>query len=166
MKRILIVGIVFPVMMGCVDAVRSKADMSQESSVGEKTVENRSRSSSATLTFLDTLNRGKEMSLSEKDVSSLAVSEKSVQITKADDVAASRFRIQVLASSQIETVRQEKKSAETRTSLPVFMTLEQPFYKLYVGDFSTRAEAESQLPEIKKKGYSDAWIVRTRIFSE
>lgn len=167
MKRILIISTVLPVVLGCVSAVRSQGEAVKTERAQTAPVENRTRTTPAELTFLDTLNRGKEVALSENDVSTLAVSDKSVEVAKtASSSASSRFRIQILASSQVETVRQEKRAVEAKTSLPVFMSLEQPFYKLYVGDFQTRKEAEAQLKEIRSKGYSDAWIVRTRAFSE
>jgi hypothetical protein len=42
------------------------------------------------------------------------------------------------------------------------MTSEQSLYKLYVGDFKTKAEAEAALPEVRKQGYKDAWVVSVK----
>jgi len=52
-------------------------------------------------------------------------------------------------------------TAEGLTKLPVFMASEQSLYKLYVGDFKTKAEAEAALPEIRKL-YNGAWIVSVK----
>jgi hypothetical protein len=58
-------------------------------------------------------------------------------------------------------VRKEKLNAETAMNLPVFMASEQSLYKLYVGDFKTKAEADAALPDVRKK-YKDAWVVSTK----
>lgn len=113
-------------------------------------------------TFLDTLNRGQEVAVSESDLPVLevvpAVSFSSEKIVAGEP----RFRIQILATSQIDMARREKVTAEGLTKLPVFMASEQSLYKLYVGDFKTRAEAEAALPEIRKLGYKDAWVVSAK----
>ncbi|MFW6245391.1 MAG: SPOR domain-containing protein [Fibrobacterota bacterium] len=166
MKRLVIISVILPVMLGCVSAVRSQGETANTDGRRTAPEESRPRSAPAELTFLDTVNQGKEVALSENDISSLDVSDKSAQVTKTANSSATRYRIQILASSQIDLVRQEKKTVESKTSLPAFMSMEQPFYKLYVGDFSTRKEAEAQLKKVRKKGYTDAWIVRTRAFSE
>jgi hypothetical protein len=36
-------------------------------------------------------------------------------------------------------------------------------YKVRVGDFANRYEANQRLPEFVEKGYRDAWIVPDRI---
>jgi cell division septation protein DedD len=124
-------------------------------------------------TFLDTLNRGKELALAENDVPKLEVvptiefaAAPQPHITSSHATPPpqtdQRFRIQILASSQIDMVRKEKLNAESVTGLPVFMASEQSLYKLYVGDFKTKAEAEAALPGIKNQGYKDAWIVSTK----
>jgi len=113
-------------------------------------------------TFLDTLNRGHEIALSAGDLPTLevvpAVSFSSEKIVAGEP----RFRIQILASSQIDMARREKVNAENVIKQPVFMASEQSLYKLYVGDFKTRAEAEAALPEVRKLGYKDAWVVSVK----
>jgi hypothetical protein len=114
-------------------------------------------------TFLDTLNRGREAALSANDLPALEV----VPAVSAGgppdaDTGAPRFRIQILASSQIDMARREKVNAENVMKQPVFMASEQSLYKLYVGDFKTRAEAEAALPNVRKLGYKDAWVVTAK----
>jgi len=110
-------------------------------------------------TFLDTLNQGKEIALAAEDIPALELSGGSAPAPQSGEM---RFRVQILASSQIDMVRREKVSAEAAISHPVFMASEQSLYKLYVGDFKTKAEAEAILPEVKSKGYQDAWVVSTK----
>ncbi|MDR2692956.1 MAG: SPOR domain-containing protein [Chitinispirillales bacterium] len=111
-------------------------------------------------TFLDTLNRGREAALSVNDLPVLEVVQ---PVSPAPERGAAagepRFRIQILASSQVDMARREKVNAENVMKQPVFMASDQSLYKLYVGDFKTRAEAEAALPEVRKLGYRDAWVV-------
>jgi len=115
-------------------------------------------------TFLDTLNRGREVTLSANDLPTLEVVPAVGAVPDRGGTAANepRFRIQILASSQIDMARREKVNAENVMKRPVFMASEQSLYKLYVGDFKTRAEAEAALPEIRKLGYKDAWVVSVK----
>jgi len=113
-------------------------------------------------TFLDTLNRGREITLSANDLPTLEVVP-AVNFTTEKIVAGEpRFRIQILASSQIDMARREKVNAENAIKQQVVIASEQSLYKLYVGDFKTRAEAEAALPEIRKLGYKDAWVVSVK----
>jgi hypothetical protein len=166
MKRPLLIFMVLPiaVIAGCVAPARSSMTRDNESKEPVKTVEAQSAEYSSgaksPLTFLDTLNHGRELSLSEGDVAVLDVGVSGGAPLKNIEVNEPRFRIQILASGRIDVVRQEKKNVEASTGLPVFMSSEQSLYKLYVGEFQTRDQAEAALPEIKKKGYQDAWIVK------
>ena len=73
-----------------------------------------------------------------------------------------KYRIQLFASSQIEALREQKKVAEEKTNLPVFIAYEAPYYKLFAGDFIQKADAEGNLKKLKKIGYNDAWIVSSK----
>jgi len=162
MKRSLLIFMILPIVAGCGAPARSSLK-EIESKEPVKTVEAQSieysSSTQSSFTFLDTLNRGKEISLSENDVAMLDVGpSRSAAPTKVE-VNEPRFRIQILASGQIDVVREEQRKVEASTGLPVFMSSEQSLYKLYVGEFQTREQAEAALPEIRK-GYRDAWIVK------
>ena len=119
----------------------------------------RAVSGGSSATFLDTLNRGKEVALTADDLPTLEVTAVTALPAASSPRGETRFRIQILASSQIDMVRQEKLNAEAATGLPVFMASEQSLYKLYVGDFKTKADADAALPAVKSKGYRDAWVV-------
>jgi hypothetical protein len=45
----------------------------------------------------------------------------------------------------------------------VYVVYDAPVYKIRVGDFVNRYEANQRLPEFTEKGYRDAWIVPDRI---
>ncbi|HEX2956014.1 MAG TPA: SPOR domain-containing protein [Chitinispirillaceae bacterium] len=117
-------------------------------------------------TFLDTLNQGNEIGLSFTDFG------KEIRPTVIQTVEQSaaglevRYRIQMFASSSVETLREQKRMMETKVDLPFFLSYEPPFFKLFVGDFRSRVDAETYLSKIKKHGYPDAWIVTARSVSQ
>jgi hypothetical protein len=127
------------------------------------------------LTFLDTLNKGKELSISEDFAPPSFPVMTKTPAASADTVAAnaktapkpeagvvvSRFRIQVLASTHEDQVKREKNTLTSKIDIPVTITFESPYYKLFAGEFTQRSEAENYLAQIKKLGYNDAWISRT-----
>jgi hypothetical protein len=149
---------------GCTSAVQkpSAGADREPAAVAEADVRaSYSAAGGSSLTFLDSLNRGKEVALTDDDLPTLEVTAVA-SLPAAGPKGETRFRIQILASSQIDMVRQEKLNAEAATGLPVFMASEQPLYKLYVGDFKTKADADAALPAVKSKGYRDAWVVTVK----
>ncbi len=119
-------------------------------------------------TFLDTLNRVHEFSLTEKDFTSIIVEStvtQASQSTAAASEAPNGFRVQVIASSQIEKVRTEQKSLESRVTYPLYIIVTPPYYKLLAGDFVKKSEAEAAAAKLKDLGYADAWVVRSKIWT-
>jgi hypothetical protein len=116
-------------------------------------------------TILDTLNRGKELALSKNDFKNdrLVTAEKNDTPEEKRTRRSQGYRIQCLAGTQIESIRRKKQELERQISYPVYIIVSETFYKLVVGDFRTRAEAERALFEIQEQGYSDAWIMRSKI---
>jgi len=70
------------------------------------------------------------------------------------------YRIQVFTSRLYVEANQERLLAEEIFSLPVYLDFEVPYYKVRVGDFATREEAEKILPEMTRIGYSETWVAR------
>jgi hypothetical protein len=155
---IFILAAVSLAVVGCEPAARRPA----EAPATDADVRaNYSAAGNSSATFLDTLNRGREVALTNDDLPTLEVTATTTLPAAASPQGETRFRIQILASSQIDMVRQEKLNAEAATGLPVFMASEQSLYKLYVGDFRTKADADAALPAVKSK-YSDAWVVTVK----
>ena len=75
------------------------------------------------------------------------------------------FSVQIMASNNMNMVSSEQIKAKATIKQPVIIVLVQGLYKLYVGDFNTKSEAEAILPEVKRAGYPDAWIVNTNILT-
>ena len=111
---------------------------------------------SSTPTFIDTLNYEREIGLSEHDAGGEGSS--SVQPNESPD-SFTGFRIQCFASSIVESVRAEKKNIASKFEYPARVVYTSPYYKLMIGDFTRRSEADSALVRVRSTGYGDAWIV-------
>ncbi|RMF56722.1 MAG: SPOR domain-containing protein [Calditrichaeota bacterium] len=76
------------------------------------------------------------------------------------------FRVQILATKDIDQATMEKKQAEFQfleDSVAVYIEFDSPMYKVRVGDFQNRDEAERLRQIARKKGYRGAWIVKTKV---
>ncbi len=70
------------------------------------------------------------------------------------------YRIQIFTSRLYAEANRELALAEEIFNLPVHLDYEVPYYKLRVGDFTLKSDAEDMLPEIYAIGYRDAWVAR------
>ncbi len=78
------------------------------------------------------------------------------------------FRIQVISTKDLENAARAKAIAiEQFEDLEVkfYLEFDSPYYKVRIGDFKTRGEAESSREIIRSRGYPKAWIVKTKIWS-
>jgi len=76
---------------------------------------------------------------------------------------ADGFRVQVFASSDREIAENARMVATQRLRLPGYLDLEAGVYKVRVGDFVTRADADKALPTVRAADYADAWIVASKV---
>ncbi|NLL15144.1 MAG: SPOR domain-containing protein [Fibrobacter sp.] len=167
MKKVLIFNILMALIwIGCTSLGVSRKKVLEDEKPEDSTVQSAryEPTSPVQLTFLDTLNKGNEITLDNNDFHK----EESVPgagVVLSQTEAAVRYKIQLFASSQIETVRELKRQVETKVNLPLSISFESPYYKLLAGSFLQRTEAENQLKKIKSLGYTDAWIVSTKTAS-
>ena len=73
------------------------------------------------------------------------------------------YRLQIFESSSVEETNRTLRKFERSLKDSVYMVFEAPLYKLRLGNFVTKKEAEKQKENLKKKGYKNIWIVRSRI---
>jgi hypothetical protein len=74
------------------------------------------------------------------------------------------FRIQIFSSSNVdETTLMKNLALEKFVGDSIYVVYDAPVYKVRIGDFVNRYEANQRLPEFVEKGYRDAWIVPDRI---
>jgi hypothetical protein len=81
----------------------------------------------------------------------------------------SGFRVQILATSNIETAsltEQEATDRFGRLGHNTYLLFEAPLWKLRLGDCATRQEAEQLREQALNFGYSGAFIVKTKIMVE
>lgn len=118
------------------------------------------------LTFIDTLNLGNEVCLADKK--NQTILQENNNKTKGNQSNSGKmpkgYKIQLLASSSVETIRLKKKNAESGLNLHVYILHDKPYYKMYAGNFKDRRSAEKALRRIKENGYPDAWIVKPKVF--
>lgn len=69
------------------------------------------------------------------------------------------FRIQLLTSNQFSEASFARKVAEELFSDTIEVAYDAPYYKLRVGQFLSRQEAERQLPRAQSLGYPNALVV-------
>ena len=73
------------------------------------------------------------------------------------------YRLQIFESSSVEEANRTLRKFQRSLKDSVYMVFEAPFYKLRLGNFVTKKEAEKQKANLNKKGYKNIWIVRSRI---
>ena len=74
------------------------------------------------------------------------------------------FRIQIFSSASIDEASASRSSALAKFEADsIYIVFDAPVYKVRVGDFGSRYDANQRLPEFVEKGYRDAWIVPDRI---
>ncbi|MFQ6009449.1 MAG: SPOR domain-containing protein, partial [Candidatus Zixiibacteriota bacterium] len=103
---------------------------------------------------------GKEAPLSAESLfyakeSSVAIESPSTFNTLNNQV----YRIQIFTSQLYGEARRAMTIAEEIFDRTVFLDYEVPYYKVRVGGFAQRYEAEDYLSRVKAAGYPDAWVV-------
>jgi len=73
------------------------------------------------------------------------------------------YRVQLISTRDEEEARAIKRDALFTFDENVYLTFDDPYYKVRVGDCSSRYQAEELQKEAVKKGFLDAWVVRTKI---
>ena len=86
-------------------------------------------------------------------------------ITIYPDSTVSRFgyRVQIGAFEEKNNADNMAKSALSKTALPIYVEYITPFYRVRVGDFTERGEAEECVKLLKEKGFNEALWVYTNI---
>ena len=77
--------------------------------------------------------------------------------------ATSGFRVQIFSSSTRGSAENAQMQARVQLARDdVFIDFESPYFKVRVGNFQTRNNAEKLLEEVREKGYETAFIVQTK----
>ena len=159
-------------LAGCASAPPSGSPAQKSSSVergsDSKPYDFRSEGKIPPLTPADAAN--------EPDVEETGVTETPIHVTDAEaptdttpktpaapaDTLVDGFRVQVFASADREIAESASRSAQERLKLPSFVDLDGGMYKVRVGNFTTRAQADQALGAIRRQ-YADAWVVASKV---
>ena len=81
---------------------------------------------------------------------------------ETDQTTKEVFRIQIFESSVASIARAEAKRFQNILGDTVYTDFETPLYKLRIGNFQHRKNAEEAVESISRLGAKDAWIIRTK----
>jgi sporulation related protein len=76
------------------------------------------------------------------------------------------FRIQIIATQDLEKATLLEEQAKSQFSVnghKTYLVFEAPLYKIRLGDFTTRNQADELKIQALKYGYREAFIVRTKV---
>lgn len=73
------------------------------------------------------------------------------------------YRIQLFTTKLYGSAQQELSIAEEIFDQPVYLDYEVPYFKIRVGNFTDREQAEDYLQRVKAAGYPKAWVVMVTV---
>ena len=76
------------------------------------------------------------------------------------------YRIQIFESSIASIARAEAKRFQNILGDTVYIDFETPLYKLRIGNYTVRKNAEKAIKSIFRLGVKDSWIIRTKTIIE
>ncbi len=80
---------------------------------------------------------------------------------------AQGFRIQLYSTTDMEAAQEVYMVADSLFSDQwIYIVFEVPFYKVRLGDFQTRPDANKSLARISRLGFREAWIVPDRVIKD
>ena len=162
----------YSIMLCCIALVMSGCSSSSKVITKEETSQEGTKEKKLPLALYEsTLNPSEfdqEIEEIEKIQNNVVAQRHAIEIPK-DSIASEEevmqgFRIQVFSSSGVdEATLMKSVTMEKFSEDSVYIVYDAPVYKVRVGDFINRYEANQRLPEFVEKGYRDAWIVPDRV---
>lgn len=73
------------------------------------------------------------------------------------------YRVQICAVSDEEAARNIERDAILKFNEKVYLIYDSPYYKVRIGDCTTRFEADRLQQIAISKGFDDAWVVKTKV---
>lgn len=75
------------------------------------------------------------------------------------------YRVQVFATIYKDKAEKIRSEVQEKVAFPVYVEEIPPFYKIRIGDFQKREDAEQFLTTVQKSlGYADAFVAETVVF--
>lgn len=73
------------------------------------------------------------------------------------------FKIQIFATQKYDRAQAEKKRLRDITDKNIYLVKEKNLWKVQIGDYTSRNEAEEERELIRRLGWVDAWLIQYRI---
>jgi len=86
-----------------------------------------------------------------------------IESPKVPEQIVTVYRVQIHAFQDEQSATIAKKKAEEILNTKVYMDYINGWYKLRVGEFMNKLEAEDYRELLTKKGYKDAWVVECKV---
>lgn len=71
----------------------------------------------------------------------------------------SGYRVQIFAAADELAARVMENKARFQFDVPVYLSYDPPNYKIRVGNFTAKNDADDMRKAARRKGYRDAWVV-------
>ncbi|MBD3287106.1 hypothetical protein GF359_10615 [candidate division WOR-3 bacterium] len=101
---------------------------------------------------------GDDYSLYDMEVGNSGTTE----VTTSGNTVAG-YRVQIFASSTNDGANKVASEARFKFTESVYVEYEAPYYKVRVGDYINKSDAEILKDKARNLGYSDAWIAQTEV---
>ena len=76
------------------------------------------------------------------------------------------FRIQVVSTNDLNLANSMANEIKEKFSFQTYIIFDSPNYKLRLGDFNSRKNAELIKKDLVKNGYNKSWIIRTKVLKK
>jgi len=76
------------------------------------------------------------------------------------------FRIQVVSTNDLNLANFLANEIKEKFSFQAYIIFDSPNYKLRLGDFNSRKNAELIKKDLVKNGYNKSWIIRTKVLKK
>lgn len=73
------------------------------------------------------------------------------------------YRVQICAVPDEELARETQREAILKFNENIYFVYDSPYYKVRIGDCTTRFEADRLQKLAEEKGFHEAWVVRTKV---
>jgi cell division protein FtsN len=75
------------------------------------------------------------------------------------------FRVQIFSTTSLDDaeMRRDEYRKSLGDSTAINIVFDAPYYKVRIGDFLKKSEAEQMTTELKNLGLNEAWIVRDKV---
>lgn len=84
-------------------------------------------------------------------------------VTTVDDTIGTGYRVQIIQTTDPEEAKDVERDAILRFDYDVYRVFGSPYYKVRIGDFVNWSDAEKLQRLAIRKGFRDAWVIRTTI---